>query len=216
MRWVSLVFVAASTAEMLISGLELILSTVAARLIRKRLVSKMRWMGVVVVALGLVLVRIADSSGGDADASGDDNMDASMSGNGMNNYSITTTNDEGGLSDNNTATTTNSANYNRLIGDVLIIGQCIMSIIQDMAEEIFIQESDFPPTLLLETEGCFGLLFGLPFYFTFASHFGESPQETWVQITSSTFNICYMISLTCLFHRYIQHCSYQRDIFHDT
>mmetsp|Transcript_16062 Transcript_16062/g.21507 ORF Transcript_16062/g.21507 Transcript_16062/m.21507 type:complete len:196 (+) Transcript_16062:4861-5448(+) len=139
MRWASLVFVAASTAEMLISGLELILSTVAARLIRKRLVSKMRWMGVVVVALGLVLVRIADSSGGDADASGDDNMDASMSGNGMNNYSITTTNDEGGLSDNNTATTTNSANYNRLIGDVLIIGQCIMSVIQDMAEEIFMQ-----------------------------------------------------------------------------
>jgi len=157
MRWASLVFVAASTAEMLISGLELILSTVAARLIRKRLVSKMRWMGVVVVALGLVLVRIADSSGGDADASGDDNMDASMSGNGMNNYSITTTNDEGGLSDNNTATTTNSANYNRLIGDVLIIGQCIMSVIQDIAEEIFMQESDFPPALLPGMEGCFGL-----------------------------------------------------------
>jgi len=84
--------VAASTAEMLISGLELILSTVAARLIRKRLVSKMRWMGVVVVALGLVLVRIADSSGGgDADSTGDDNdpLDASMNGNNMN-YNITT------------------------------------------------------------------------------------------------------------------------------
>jgi len=159
MRWVSLVFVAASTAEMSISGLKLILSTAAARLIRKWLVSKTRWTGVVVVvvALGLVLVRIADSSGGDADASGDDNMDASMSGNGMNNYSITTTNDEGGLSDNNTATTTNSANYNRLIGDVLIIGQCIMSVIQDIAEEIFMQESDFPPALLPGMEGCFGL-----------------------------------------------------------
>jgi len=86
------VFVAASTAEMLISGLELILSTVAARLIRKRLVSKMRWMGVVVVALGLVLVRIADSSGGGDDAAtGDDNdnLDASMNDNNMN-YNITT------------------------------------------------------------------------------------------------------------------------------
>ena len=60
MRWGSLIYVAASMAEMLISGLELLLSVVAARCIRKRRISWSRWVGVLVVALGLALVRLAN------------------------------------------------------------------------------------------------------------------------------------------------------------
>uniref|UniRef100_A0A7S2E3P2 EamA domain-containing protein n=1 Tax=Helicotheca tamesis TaxID=374047 RepID=A0A7S2E3P2_9STRA len=194
MRWASLVFVAASTAEMLISGLELILSTVAARIIRKRLVSKMRWMGVCVVALGLILVRIADSGGGGENDDGETNS-ADMEPH-TNDTSIDNDNVEGAFSENDG---NSSTNHDRLIGDILIVGQCIMSIIQDMAEELFMQESDFPPTLLLGMEGIFGLIFGIPLYLSLASRFGESPMETWHDITASSFNIVYMVALTCLF-----------------
>ena len=96
MRWGSLIYVAASMAEMLISGLELLLSVVAARCIRKRRISWSRWVGVVVVALGLVLVRLANR---------------------------------------------NSAKEEKgrhaWIGDVLIVGQCVMSVIQDMSEAVW-------------------------------------------------------------------------------
>ncbi len=93
MRWGSLIYVAASMAEMLISGLELLLSVVAARCIRKRRISWSRWVGVLVVALGLVLVRLANR----------DSVDEEHS----------------------------------WIGDVLIVGQCVMSVIQDMSEAVW-------------------------------------------------------------------------------
>ena len=92
MRWGSLIFVAASMAEMLISGLELLLSVVAARCIRKRRISWSRWVGVLVVALGLALVRLANS----------DSVDEEKA-------------------------------RHAWIGDALIVGQCVMSVIQDMS-----------------------------------------------------------------------------------
>ena len=79
-------------AEMLISGLELLLSVVAARCIRKRRISWSRWVGVLVVALGLVLVRLANRKS-DKEEKG----------------------------------------RHAWMGDVLIVGQCVMSVIQDMS-----------------------------------------------------------------------------------
>ena len=93
MRWGSLIYVAASMAEMLISGLELLLSVVAARCIRKRRISWSRWVGVLVVALGLALVRLANR---DSDKEG-----------------------------------------HSWVGDGLIVGQCVMSVIQDMSEAVW-------------------------------------------------------------------------------
>ena len=93
MRWGSLIYVAASMAEMLISGLELLLSVVAARCIRKRRISWSRWVGVLVVALGLALVRLANR----------DSVDEEHS----------------------------------WVGDGLIVGQCVMSVIQDMSEAVW-------------------------------------------------------------------------------
>jgi hypothetical protein len=66
-RWFALVYLPASVSEMLITGLELVFSVVAARMIRKRLVSKHRWLGVGVMCTGLVLVG---SSGLFSDSSG--------------------------------------------------------------------------------------------------------------------------------------------------
>ena len=95
MRWGSLIYVAASMAEMLISGLELLLSVVAARCIRKRRISWSRWVGVLVVALGLALVRLANRDSVDEES------------------------------------------RHAWIGDVLIVGQCVMSVIQDMSEAVW-------------------------------------------------------------------------------
>ena len=152
------VTVAASMAEMLISGLELLLSVVAARCIRKRRISWSRWVGVLVVALGLALVRLANR----------DSVD-----------------EEKGR--------------HAWIGDVLIVGQCVMSVIQDMTEELFMHEAAFPATLLLGMEGLFGLLFGVPLYLCFARKFGESPAATRDAIASSPSKAGAMVGLTLLF-----------------
>lgn len=126
LRWGCLVFVAASTAEMLISGLELVLSVLAARFIRKRMISNIRWIGTLIVAVGLILVGFANVNvEEEKDRDGGKNM------------------------------------RNLLIGNILIVGQCIFSVLQDLAEEIILQETEFPATLLMGMEGMFGLILGL-------------------------------------------------------
>jgi multidrug transporter EmrE-like cation transporter len=114
MRWASLVFVAASVAEMLISGMELVLSVCATRLIRGRKVTYVRWLGVFVVTAGIVLVGFFDT----------------------NNVA------QGETNDNTTAN-------QQVIGIALILGQSIMSVFQDLTEEVFMQEAAFPPALLV-------------------------------------------------------------------
>ena len=70
----------------------------------------------------------------------------------------------------------------QIIGVVLIVGQSVMSVFQDIAEELFMQEGEFPATLLLGMEGFFGLIFGLILYFPLASIFGENRSETVEQL----------------------------------
>lgn len=179
-RWASLIYVAASTAEMMISGLELILSTVTSKLIRKRQISQHRWGGVLFVAAGLVIVRLSEGAFADwGDVGGDDDYDA---------YDAEA--DDGGAA---------SPRSNRLIGDVLIVGQCVMSVLQDMAEELFMHESSLAPTLLLGWEGVFGLAFGLPLYLPLAPLVGEDPSETWAVVRSSPARLAYVSGLVLLF-----------------
>jgi len=149
LRWACLVFVAASTAEILISGMELVFSSFAARIIRKRIISNRRWMGISIVTLGIVLVGLAKL---------------------MEKKEIE--DDERRF----------------LIGNMLIFGQCIFSVLQDLSEEIFMQEANFPATLLLGMEGLFGLVFGVPIYLLF---FAED-------ITFSRFNMEYEFGLVLL------------------
>ena len=160
MRWASLIYISASVAEILISGLELVLSVFASRIVRKRMISRSRWYGVGIVFVGLMLVGVS--------------------------HVLT--------SQGKYSTTAES-----FMGLVLIVGQCIMSVAQDMAEELFMHEADFPATLLLGMEGLFGLLFGLILYLPLAPIFGEDTTETWDTLTSSLFKTGYAIGLTLLF-----------------
>jgi hypothetical protein len=113
---------------MLIAGSELILSVVAARIIRKRLVSYNRWTGVGIVTIGLMLIGCAH---------------------------LMLVGDE---------PTTKASSRQHTVGNLLILGQSLMSVSQDITEEIFLQEADFPATLLLGMEGVIGLVLGTVLY----------------------------------------------------
>ena len=133
MRWASLLYTAASIAEMLISGMELVLSVLASRWIRKRKISSFRWAGIGFVTIGLFVVGTSHLLQSHNEKEKDDEEDDGSGGSGLD---------------------------GSIIGLLLIVGQCVMSVLQDLAEEVFIQASDFPPTLLLGMEGFFGLIMG--------------------------------------------------------
>jgi uncharacterized protein YjeT (DUF2065 family) len=160
LRWASLVFIDASVSEMLISGLELILSVIAARIIRKRIVSKSRWMGVIIVAVGVIIIERANSWKHQQKHSLEEQQ---VDYNDINNA---TNRDE---NDNNN---NRSGAHNVTIGVILIILQSILSVLQDLFEEIFMQATTFPAMKMLGLEGLYGFFIGLIIYSTIANKFG--------------------------------------------
>jgi len=74
-----------------------------------------------------------------------------------------------------------------------------MSVLQDLAEEVFMQEADLSPTLLLGWEGVFGLAFGISLYVPLAPLLGEDPSEVWVLLHSSKWILMYVCGLILLF-----------------
>lgn len=64
-RMLSVLYLAASVAEMVSGGLELVVSILASRIIRKRLIPKQRWLGAGVTIVGLVLIAGSDLISGD-------------------------------------------------------------------------------------------------------------------------------------------------------
>jgi drug/metabolite transporter (DMT)-like permease len=151
LRWASLVYIDASVAEMLISGLELTLSVVAARVFRSRKIGTARWMGVLLVAFGIIIIERANNS-------------KHLS-----------------SSDESTETQKHSG-QDVTLGVILIISQSILSVLQDIAEEIFMQAADFPPLLMLGMEGTYGLLIGLIIYLSIGGQLG-------IEDTGSTFQL---------------------------
>ena len=139
LRWASLVHIDASVAEMLISGLELALSVVAARIFRSRRIGMARWMGVILVAVGVIIIERANSSKHQQATDDDNEME-----------------DDGKEYDGEDV----------MLGVILIILQSILSVLQDIAEEIFMQAADFPPTMMLGMEGLYGFFIGLIIYFS--------------------------------------------------
>jgi hypothetical protein len=179
MRLASLVYLAASFAEIWIAGLELTLSVVAARLVRRRRVAASRWAGIAVIVTALMFVELAD-------------------------LIVTANDDNDNDNDNGDDTTMDSENAthrmnNQLLGLLLIMGECITSVMQDLAEEIFMDESDFSPTLLLGMEGLQGLIIGLILYVPVARLVGEDPWQTFETLTSSSVYMGYALNLTLLF-----------------
>lgn len=92
-----------------------------------------RWMGVILVAVGIIIIERANSSKHQATDERED-----------------------------------SKQYDGedFFGVILIISQSILSVLQDIAEEIFMQAADFPPTMMLGMEGLYGFSIGLITYFT--------------------------------------------------
>mmetsp|Transcript_26526 Transcript_26526/g.39238 ORF Transcript_26526/g.39238 Transcript_26526/m.39238 type:complete len:440 (+) Transcript_26526:77-1396(+) len=181
LRWLSLIFVAASVAEMLISGMELALSVVAARYIRKRDISNTRWMGVGFVTIGIILVSFADYHNKTAEAAANEVHYDDDNGNSGGDDEI------------------DVAQKNYITGIVLIVLQCIFSVLQDLAEEVFMQASDFPPTLLLGMEGMFGLIFGLLIYICFGEKLGEDPMATIAILQEDPYMSAWLVGLPFLF-----------------
>jgi UDP-N-acetylmuramyl pentapeptide phosphotransferase/UDP-N-acetylglucosamine-1-phosphate transferase len=148
-------------AKMLISGLELVLSVVASRVIRKRLVSKQRWIGVRIVTLSILVVGIVDILR------------------------------EEGDNDKKEESTSCSRLLEQWIVILLIVGQCIMSVLQDFSKELFMQEAHFPPMLLLGMEGLFGLVIESTLYFPLAYKFVvlSSEEESFVQVVEEDWSV---------------------------
>ena len=158
LRWASLLYIDASVAEMLISGLELTLSVVAARVIRKRMVSRSRWVGVVIVAVGVVVIERANNwkHQQQEEEQPDDGVETSS------------INED----DNSNSNVTRSSAQNVTIGVILIILQSILSVLQDIGEEIFMQATTFPAMMMLGMEGLYGFVIGLIIYATIGNKFG--------------------------------------------
>ncbi len=65
----------------------------------------------------------------------------------------------------------------QIIGIMLILGQSVMSVIQDLTEEVFMQEAAFPPVLLVGMEGAYGIVIAVILYFPIAPLLGENPSD---------------------------------------
>ena len=145
LRWASLLYVDASVAEMLISGLELTLGAVAARALRGRKVVRSRWAGVAIVAVGVAIVERANRGRHvrtDEDSDGGGNGDA------------------GGARRPRGGSHASDAT----IGVALIVLQSTLSVLQDVGEEIFMQSANFPATKMLGMEGVYGFVVGVVAY----------------------------------------------------
>eukprot|EP00563_Minutocellus_polymorphus_P017867 CAMPEP_0197725972 /NCGR_PEP_ID=MMETSP1434-20131217/12376_1 /TAXON_ID=265543 /ORGANISM="Minutocellus polymorphus, Strain CCMP3303" /LENGTH=363 /DNA_ID=CAMNT_0043311731 /DNA_START=337 /DNA_END=1425 /DNA_ORIENTATION=- len=164
LRWASLLFVAASVAEMINSGLELVLSVLAARYLRKRVVSSSRWAGVCIVTVGVILVGLANL-----------------------------------LSASNGEQTTSGASVrDQAIGIALIVGQSILSVLQDISQEFFLQEAQFPPLLMLGLLGLSALSIALIVYFPLASVLGQGPPAILNEFTSNPQLIAFFVGFVVL------------------
>jgi len=164
LRWASLVYIDASVAEMLISGLELTLSVVAARIFRGRMVAKSRWVGVSIVAVGVLIIERANSTKHD-----DDEVHRHTS------SQVT-------------------------IGVILIVLQSILSVLQDIGEEIFMQASAFPATKMLGMEGLYGFCIGLIIYLTIGEQLKIEDIDTTISILSENAKLrWWIVGLPLLF-----------------
>ncbi|KAL3914822.1 MAG: hypothetical protein SGARI_008329, partial [Bacillariaceae sp.] len=71
-----------------------------------------------------------------------------------------------------------------------------------MAEELFLQESNFPATLLLGMEGLFGLILGIPLFLLYGlanEDDNNSSMASWTALQQSTWTQIYVVLLTIIF-----------------
>jgi hypothetical protein len=136
-------------AEMMISSLELSLGAVAARAFRVRRITPMRWAGVVIVVIGVMIVERANRGRHRGTNDDDDDDDKA-------------TKDRG----NDAVRPHGKSASDATIGIILIILQLMLSVLQDIGEASFMQATDFPATKMLRMEGLYGFCVGLIVYGT--------------------------------------------------
>jgi len=135
-------------AEMLISGHELTLGTVAAHALLGRKVARSRWVSITIVAVGAVIVERANSG---RHVRTDEDTDGGGGGE-----------DRGEDRDNGGARQPRGGSHasDATIGVAIIVLQLTPLVLQDVGEEIFMQSADFPATKILGMEGAYGSVVG--------------------------------------------------------
>ena len=198
-RWTALEMIDASLLVMLIGGMDLILSVLAAKYIRGRGVTTFRWVAVGILVVGVTLVAWAGLS---KDIALDKEHEAEEAKNGE--VSLEEESSEEEVSAKSQA-----------IGFILVLAQCVLAVIQNLSEEVFTQDGDFPALLLLGLEGMYGALFGLIIYVPLANNrkleetFDEGTfRETWSILLNDrklgwfTLFLCLLVSITGVFNIY--------------
>lgn len=130
-------------------------------------------MGVVIVAVGVVIIERANNWKHRQQLDGGAEVEAHYdhvvveSDNNNNNLDLN-------YSRNNAENVT--------IGVILIILQSILSVLQDIGEEIFLQATTFPAMMMLGMEGLYGFVIGLVIYSTIGNKFGIEDVDDTISI----------------------------------
>ena len=166
LRFGALLYIPASIVEMLSNGLELLLTVLLSRYVRKRQISFMRWIGVLLVFIGLLVVGIGNIYGGRRRSS----------------ISNSNSNEKG---DDFTSTTTSSSSSSSssvrgtVMGLSLVVGTGITMAILVMLEELLQQEGDhkYDACVITGTESFYGIVIALLLYVPLAPIFDKNDDK---------------------------------------
>jgi len=93
-----------------------------------------------------------------------------------------------------------SGQRDAMVGVILIILQSLLSVLQDLSEEIFMQAASFPPTMMLGMEGAYGFGLGLILYFTIGDKLGIEDTSLTIQLLREEPQLLWwMVALPFLF-----------------
>jgi len=78
------------------------------------------------------------------------------------------------------------------IGIGFVVADSLVASARDITGEVFMQETNFPPLLLLGISGCWSFLFGVPLYIAIGPLLGFNPSNSLRQVWSSPFFVWYI------------------------
>ncbi|KAL7553377.1 hypothetical protein ACHAWF_016660 [Thalassiosira exigua] len=164
--YAALVYLSPSMLEIMYTGLGMVASFLCARFVRKRRFPSSRWIALLVVVVGIVVVglgaRMDEFFRPTTALEGEENVEG-----------------ESGQSDGDDGL------HRESLGIVLLVLAIVLSTFNNFSTEVFLQECDFPALLLIGMSGLYGFLFGLVLYVAFGPMLGYSPSETIRTVSSS-------------------------------
>ena len=154
----AVLFLPASIADILMTGLELFFIIVAQKVVRRRQILPQRWAGAFVVLVGLVVVTSAEFSG-------DESMEIECLG----------------------------------LGLLCVVCRVVSGVGLDMSQELFTQESNTSPILLLGMESLYELVIFMILYFATSPITGLNPMDALEQAVSSSQALWLTVGLLTIF-----------------